>query len=152
MSTQRKTRKPHLYKGLPLIDAPLGSDIVLEVTKADVSGARRNDPGHCAAANAAKRLFHTDVEVHLSRTYVKTKDKKSWIRYQTPQAIGREIVAFDRASQFEPGTYRLTATTPTQRLGQYKGPSTRKNGGARNRPRHITANVRESAKPTKGRS
>jgi hypothetical protein len=142
-------RKPHLYKGLPLIDAPLGISVELEIVKSDVTGARRNDPALCAAARAAQRHFKTDVEVHLSRTYVKTKDKKAWIRYRTPEAISREIVSFDRSSQFEPGSYMLKAAPASDRLGQHKGASTPKTGAKKRRAMHFTANVRESAKATR---
>jgi hypothetical protein len=135
------------YKGLPLIDANLGEHLEIEVTKQDVNRSRKNDPSGCAAAVAYKRIYQTDVEVHLSRTYVKSKDGKAWIRFKTPASISREIVSFDRSAHFEPGTYALCAPSKAEQLGQFKGKSTAKTGAKKSPPRHMTVNVRENAKP-----
>src|SRR6266852_4227109 len=108
-----KKRKISTYKGLPLVDAT--KDLEICVTKHDINKSSKNDPTNCAAANAAKRILHTDVEVHISRTYIK-KNKK-WIRFNTPHSVGREITSFDRGAAFEPGTYILKVVPKSNRLG-----------------------------------
>lgn len=131
------------YKGLPLIDAT--KDLEICVTKSDVSRSRKNDPSNCAAANSLKRVLETEVEVHISRTYV--KEGKKWVRYITPQSVQREITSFDRGSSFEPGEYNLKAPSKACRLGSSRSTGERTGEGTSNKPKyHITANIRESAK------
>jgi len=144
--TSKKTHKDaRTYKGLPLVDA--SKDLEICVTKNDVSTARKNDPSKCAAANAIRREMKTEVEVHISRTYVKDNKKKVWVRFLTPNSVGREITSFDRAAIFEPGTYNLKAPSPGQRLGIHRGKSTNTGKGLkRSVKQHITANIRESAR------
>ena len=144
----KKHKKPSTYKGLPLIDAD--DDLNIEVFKSDVAKSKRSDPGNCAAAVASKRILKTEVEVHLSRTYVKDPNKKAWIRFITPESVGREITSFDRSSIFEPGKYVLKAPGPGQRLGQYpkrRGIDT--GTGRKKMKQHMTVNVRESARTTR---
>ncbi len=143
---KHRTAASSLYKGLPLIDAD--KDLEIEVLKSDVTKSRRNDPGNCAAAIASKRMLKTDVEVHISRTYVKSPDGKAWIRFLTPEAIGREITSFDRSSVFEPGEYVLKAPGRSCRLD---APYPKRRGidtgtGRKKIKRHITVNIRESAR------
>ena len=147
----KKHRKnAQMYKGLPLVDAD--EDMEICVTKADVTSARKKDAGGCAAANAIRREQKTDVEVHISRTYVKDPSRKRWIRFITPQSVSREITSFDRAAIFEPGTYNLKAPGASSRLGV----STGRGGHTRTpnpkkpiRVHHHTVNIRESAKKAK---
>jgi hypothetical protein len=141
-----KKKTISMYKGLPMIDA--SDDLEIEVLKSDVAKSRKNDPEKCAAAVALNRVTKTDVEVHISRTYV--KDKNRWIRFLTPESISREITSFDRSSVFEPGKYILKAPGPGQKLGNYKGKSFMgENKEKRRNPHHMTVNIRESAKKTK---
>ena len=143
---QRKLRKPSLYEGLPVVDAPLGKRLAFTVTKDITKKARSNDPGKCAAAIAASQEYQTEVRVHLTRTYVKAPDKKQWICYLTPESISREIVSFDRGHHFEPGVYEVRAADPGNRLGVNRGKSVHPRSGKQRRgPHHITANVRRSA-------
>jgi hypothetical protein len=135
------TRKPRLYNGLPVVDAPKDTGIAMTVTPADVKGSKKGDPANCAAAIAGKRELQTEVHVFLSRAYV--KEKKHWVRYLTPESVSREIVSFDRGSAFTPGDYQFRAPRESERLGQYKGKFTRKTGTTGRRPHHVTANVRE---------
>ena len=140
-----KDKKIRMYKGLPLVDAD--EDMGICVTKMDVSTARKQDPANCAAANAIRREYKTtDVEVHLTRTYMLDTKKKQWVRFMTPENVSREIIAFDRAASFEPGNYVLKAPTPSERLGQRKvtGPHTTTTGKKKYTP-HRTVNVRASA-------
>lgn len=143
MSRRKKNQKVSMYKGLPLIDAT--SDLEIEIKKGDISTARKKDPANCAAANAAKRILKTEVEVHISRIYVK-KNKK-WVRYKTPERISREITSFDRGSIFEPGDYTFKAPNPSCRLGVRQSSSDSKSlSTARKIPRRATMNIREHAK------
>jgi hypothetical protein len=139
-----KKRKSSMYKGLPLIDAD--RDIHICITKNDISKSRKNDPANCAAANAVKRELKTDVEVHISRTYVKRGNQ--WVRFNTPSAIGREITAFDRGASFEPGDYVLKSVPNSNRLGvkQHGNKHTETGEGRKRRLHHVTANIRESAR------
>ena len=136
-----KKRKVSMYKGLPLVDAD--HDLEIEIKKGDISNARRKDPANCAAANAAKRILKTDVEVHISKIYVK-KNKK-WVRYETPARMSREIVSFDRANIFEPGDYTFKAPSKTHRLGIQQGSHRKGNGNTKRQTHRVTMNIRESA-------
>ena len=135
----KKTRKPRLLEGLPVIDAK--EPLTITVLDKDIKTARKSDPSNCAAANAGKRELHKDVRVFLTRTYI--KEKKHWVRYITSEAASREIIAFDRGSAFCPGEYKLNPVPESQKIGIYRGIKTSEKGRIRNRPRHVTANVRE---------
>lgn len=136
----KKHRPLRLLEGLPVVDGT--KDIVFSVTKTDVSGAVKKNPAKCAAANAGRRELKTDVRVFLTRTYVKGKDR--WERYITPESASREIVAFDRGSEFEPGEYVLKAPTATQRLGHHVGGvSIKTHAGKAKHAHHTTAMIRE---------
>lgn len=141
---KKKDKRRIMFEGLPVVDA--AQDATVTITKADVANSKRKNPGACAAALAGERRFHKPVKVFLSRMYV--KDNKQWVRFVTPGNIAREIVSFDRTPSggFEPGEYTFKAPSPGQRLGTYihRRPKEEK---TRNRaPRHVTANVRVSAK------
>lgn len=137
-----KKRKISMYKGLPLIDAT--SDLEIEVKKGDISIARKKDPANCAAANATKRILKTEVEVHISRIYVK-KNKK-WVRYMTPNSISREITSFDRGAAFEVGEHTLKAPSNSARLGVKQGAHKKGNNTTKRRAHRVTMNIRETAK------
>lgn len=78
----------------------------VEVTEADNKQGNRGDAMNCAMARAVCREFGADVAViGMSYSYVIKGDTA--IRYKTPVSLSREIVAFDRARKFEPGTYGL---------------------------------------------
>ena len=82
-------------------------------------------------------------KVYLTRTYVKVG--KVWARFITPESISREITAFDRGAQFEPGEYKLNPPPKTMRLDYKKkptGPKKTRNGKS-TKPRHVTASVRQ---------
>lgn len=140
--SSKRRRVAPTYKGLPLVDA--SGDMEICVTKQDVSMSKKNDPANCAAANAIKRTIKTEAEVHISRVYVKHKNR--WVRFMTPESVSREITSFDRSAIFEPGTYVLKAPTKSNRLGAHTrnydtGPHTTTKRPAR----HHTVNIRESA-------
>jgi hypothetical protein len=142
---KKKQRKQTLYKGWPLVDA--SEDLEIEVTKSDVLSSKKGDPHNCAAAVATKRQLKAEVEVHISRTYVKDNKHKRYIRFLTPESIRREITSFDRSAIFEPGEYVLKAASPGQKLGVYRGRSTQKNSNYKRRGAvHHTVNIRETAR------
>lgn len=135
-----------LIDGLPVVDAPSRAAITFTVNKADVKGSDKMNPRKCAAALALSREYHTEAIVHISRTYIKSEDKKSWIRYATPETIAREITSFDRGHSFEPGEYHVVPMAPAERLGAYKhqsGHSGKKDKTTRKRPNHKTVSIRE---------
>jgi len=127
------------FNGLPVKDAT--KNLEIEIEKVDAVGSRKKDPHNCAAARAIKREYKCkDVAVFSSKTYVLENDH--YVRYITPESITREIVAFDRGSEFEPGSYKLRKPGPTEKLGSPRTPSNKKKGsGVRNRI-HVTANIR----------
>jgi hypothetical protein len=147
---------------IPVHDAK--KPVVLTINQVDCDKGKTKDPGSCAAARASIRQFHAfDARVHISITYVGVKDKrtgkKHYIRYTTPGALSREIVAFDRGAAFMPGHYVLQVPTSTQRLGAQRtsGPSGPKKCVKIAQRRHYTENVRarragQTAKGSKGRS
>lgn len=133
-----------LFEGLPVVDA--AENVALVITKDDVNNSKQKDPGNCAAAMAGRREFKTDVRVFLTRTFVKDPQHKRWIRFATPDAITREIVAFDRGAAFDPGEYELKAPTAAMRRGYKQTGGKATGNGKKMRKRHITGNVRVNAK------
>ncbi len=127
--------------GKPVIDAKRPARI--RINTRDVKRGAVKDPGSCAAALACMREFHcTDARVHLGRTYVKMGDH--WRRYQTPQSLRAEIVAFDRGGKFAPGEYTLakpSKKTSGRRQGSDK--DTRKGKYKWRAPYHVTIGVRQ---------
>jgi hypothetical protein len=137
----KKDRRIRMFEGLPVVDAAQNVDIT--ITAADVRNSKKKNPGACAAAVATERKFHRPVKVFLSRMYV--KDKNQWVRFITPGNIAREIISFDRGSEFEPGEYHFRAPTVGQRLGSH-GSSQSKGTHKTRKPQHVVGNVRISAK------
>lgn len=138
--TKKQKVKIRKYEGLPVVDAD--KSLLINITSADVKAARKFDPANCAAAMACKRVYKREVRIFRSRAYI--KEKNHWVRYMVPQAVSREIISFDRGSQFEPGEYKVNPPSPTNQLGRYH---TGKIGGPHNekpkKPIHKTAHVRE---------
>lgn len=86
----------------------------LNITKNDVKLGATKDAASCAAARALCRLPEVEqARVHLGRTYLKMGEQ--WVRFQTPDALRSEIIAFDRGGQFAPGEYTLMKIQPSQR-------------------------------------
>lgn len=140
---KRKTRK---FEGLPVIDAT--SDVTLVVNSKDIKNSYKKNPADCAAAIAGRREFKRETRVFLSRMYVKNKQKNCWVRYITPNNAAREIISFDRGSEFIPGEYKFKRPSPQQKLGINRGKSysSGKNSPSKKRSYTMTANVREKAK------
>ncbi len=136
--------------GQEVVNAATG--LRLTVTSADIAKGAPKNPNACALALAAVRQIKgaTAARVHLSCIYVNVH--RQWKRWRTPEYATRDIVAFDRGGRFVPGEYDLLpipVSQLTRRVAQIR------NGGvpvsaarrrpAKPRPRHHTADVRESA-------
>jgi len=90
--------------------------IFIMITPRDIELAIKDDPRRCAVAMACQRQVKAEeVRVHKTKAYVRKGNR--WVRYIVPEAVYRELVAFDRGATFEPGTYVLRAPTPSERLG-----------------------------------
>lgn len=134
-----KKRKTRLFEGLPVVDAT--RKLRLEITGGDIEISKKANPAQCAAARAITRQFKTEARVFMTKTYVKQKNR--WVRFETPNSIGREITAFDRGANFEAGEYTIIPVSPAARLGTHR----KKNKNGKNhkhvtRKYHVTANVR----------
>lgn len=137
-----RTKSVRTIEGLPVVDAD--EDIIFEVTKRDVENSKKKDPANCAAAKAGKRILKTDVKVFLSRMYI--KENKHWIRYLTPPSVSREIISFDRGSEFSPGEYVFKAASSQQRLGVSRRGGKATGIGKKKQVHHFTHNIRISAR------
>jgi hypothetical protein len=126
----------------------------ISISQRDCDRGQTKDPGACAAARALLREVPNakQARVHLGRTYVLIDDggKKVWERYQTPQSLRAEIIAFDRGGEFAPGEYTIPPLPPSVRakFGKRQGtPHATDNIGSKKRKRiarpiHVTENVR----------
>lgn len=122
-------------------------DSTIEVTKRDTTSATVRNHKACAMAVACKRKLDLDgVIMSVSSAYL-VKDNVA-TRYLVPQAVAREITAFDRNAVFEPGEYVLKAATETQKLngvrGEYPQKSGKANGNLAKRFYHKTEGIRAS--------
>src|SRR5438094_2793537 len=77
-------------------------NIRIEVTKGDASSKAVKQHDACAFAVACKRTLHLDGTI-ISRTiaYLIKGDKA--VRYKLPSSVEKEIVSFDRGSEFAIG-------------------------------------------------
>lgn len=126
------------------------TSILVSVTKRDVSGARRKDPGSCALAKACIRDQKADgALINLSYSYIIRGNVAT--RYKTSVTVGREITSFDRHSDFATGTnYRLSRVAKGSRLGSRSSRSGPHNPRAKRKappvavhqPTHNTVRVR----------
>jgi len=119
--------------------------IDIEVTKEDALGANNKSPSTCALAKALCRTFDGAI-VSVSRAYL-IKGKVA-TRYMVPDSISRELVSFDRHSDFAPGEYTLHAPGTRERLGVRRYPPAKKRYKRKNYPNskarlHRTTGIRE---------
>ena len=128
-----------------IVDA--NKSVEVSVTPDDCLLALKMDPRNCAMALAAKRELKADaVVVGLSTSYLIHGTEA--IRYKTPESVAREIVSFDRHSDFDPGNYYLRPYPPAQRLGVPHRRHGHKGGKKKSATRvvHHVARVRTSIK------
>lgn len=127
--------------GKTVVDAT--KPITIHITKRDTTEGANKNPSACAAALAAKRLPQcVNARVHIGRVYVETP--KKWVRYNTPDALRTEIIAFDRGGTFAPGDYRLQV--PDKRTKDRSVRATQYEGGnkynAKKRRKALVAKVK----------
>ncbi len=120
------------------------NDLEIEVLERDIRAAAKKNHTECAMAVACKRAEHADgVIISVNTAYVIKGNEAT--RFKVPQSIAREVVSFDRGSQFGPGDYALKSPRKSQRLGarQERSPSTatRPLKTKRRKP-HVTEGVR----------
>lgn len=119
--------------------------VEVHVKDSDCDKAEPLNPAECALAKATKREFKADaVVIGLSSSYI-IKGTKA-IRFDTPQAVQREIVSFDRHQDFAPGSYKLVPKAPASRLGAQREYNRKKKTGGNHKPTrkiHKTIKVRE---------
>ncbi len=89
----------------------------IHVTTGDSQTARKMEGDACAMARAVCRQTKADgALIGMAYSYIITGSKA--VRFQTSNAIAREITSFDRHEDFQPGEYRLSAVSPCQLLGK----------------------------------
>jgi hypothetical protein len=111
--------------GIPVVDAT--KKLKVTISPQNVKRGDNKNPNGCAAARAFCEMEGVvAAKVHITRTYLKYKDKKTkkeqWVRFQTPDAVRGEIIGFDRGGTFEPGEYQFP---PIQSSLQFKNYSKR---------------------------
>lgn len=141
----KKQRKSRLIEGLPVVDAK--KDLKIQITLLDVKNSKKSDPANCAAAVACKRQTHKEVRVYLTKTYIKIGNH--WTRFHTPERISREIIAFDRGSNFVPGIYEIKAPVGMERLGCRTKISKIHTQNKKLQVHHMTKEVRSYREQTK---
>jgi hypothetical protein len=105
--------------GYPVVDATEAVEI--EIKSLDISRGEAQQPAFCAIARAAKRGFEIlEARVHLSRTYLRTRDGE-WLRYLTPPNARTQIILFDKTGNFEPGTYHFSKPTTPKKEKRKRG-------------------------------
>ncbi len=118
--------------------------MVVHVTAYDVQEGAKKNSNACAAARAIMRESGCDLaKVHANRTYIKRGTK--WYRYQTPNSLNKEIVAFDRGGSFEPGEYTLIPLKTSQQTGARAARANyvaRKKYKKTGRKNHVTTGIR----------
>lgn len=121
-------------------------DIVVVVTKTDANASLKNHKD-CVMAKACKRLSGVDGAVISVSTAFIIKGDTAY-RYRVPQAITREIVAFDRGASFTPGEYELKAPGEWHKTGKQQGTTrnqaTHRKTGRNSGTRHYTKGIRTS--------
>ena len=133
-----------IRRAFPQVTSVVDADgsVEVHVGKKDCDTAEPLNSRECALARAAKREFKVDAAVIGISTSYLIKGTKA-IRFNTPPSVAREIVSFDRHSDFQPGTYKLHPKPPTMRLGHRPGGKKKpgKKHGAK-RTHHHTAKIR----------
>jgi hypothetical protein len=116
--------------------------VKIHVSARDCKSGEAMNPSECALAKAIKREFKADAAiVGLGASYIIKGNKAT--RFHTPERIRREIVSFDRHSDFAEGDYVLTRKSPSVRLGMNYHPK-RYND---KRKRHDRATVKHITSP-----
>jgi len=115
--------------------------IDIEVLKRDINSSAVRNHKACAFAQACKRTKQIDGAIIALKVAYLIKDNAA-VRYSIPESLSREIVAFDRNGNFEPGRYALES--PRRKLGDPSatGSDNRTKPGRKVRYRHTTQAIR----------
>lgn len=122
-------------------DSKIG--LTVAVSAKDGKYSVPGDPSKCALARACRRTRTVDgAIIGLSYSYIVHGTKA--MRFKTSEGVSREIVSFDRHSDFAAGSYRLSPISKSNRLGVARGESTHpRNNVSLPRPTiHRTVRVR----------
>ncbi|MBO0887472.1 hypothetical protein J2P12_00065 [Candidatus Bathyarchaeota archaeon] len=100
-------------------------------------------------AVACKRAYHADGVI-LARSIAYLIKGKIAVRFQVPEAVSREIVAFDRGGVFSPGQYHLQRPSPSMTMAfKAKNSREKRNPGGHKRKnedkvkyKHMTTGIR----------
>lgn len=132
----------HLYHPEVTSVRDAKKNVSINVTAEDCKQGNAKSPSACAMAKAFCRTYDGAI-ISIGSAYL-IKGKKA-LRYKTPHSVSREIVSFDRNTNFSPGMYHLAAPAKSMRLGaanhKHYGSGTR--GGKKVKERqHYTTDVR----------
>lgn len=139
----------------PIVDAT--EPMVLEVKAIDVIRASEKNSKCCAFARAAEREASVEAAFFFrTKAYLEFEDKI--VRYALPMSVQKEIVAFDRHKEMDPGTYQLSPPSPKNTLKAYKKknakradkghhPLVRGASGTKVRVIHRTEGIRDQFEP-----
>lgn len=111
MSTYITKRASDL--GIKVVDAT--EPLQVNVKQADIDKAQQKNSKCCAFVRACEREMPIEAAFFFRSTaYLEYPDKI--VRYKLPPSVEREIVAFDRSKDMEPGVYQLSAVCRKQTL------------------------------------
>jgi hypothetical protein len=118
-------------------------NLSITVIAADCKSNGRKSPSACAMAKACTRQFDGAI-ISIATAYI-IKGNKA-IRYKVPNTVSREILAFDRNTNFEPGVYHLASPPKSQSLTRgahaHRSKKPVKKNGVVREARHHTTDVR----------
>ena len=119
--------------------------VTINITPRDVANGDNKNPSSCAAARAAKHSIEECISarVHIGRVYIE-QDKK-WVRYNTPDALKQEIIAFDRGGTFQPGEYILRPVSEGETAegrARKRGDKNRDRSSHTRNPRKLIAKIK----------
>lgn len=129
--------------GKRVVDAT--KPVTIKITPRDIADGNNKNPSSCAAAKAAKHSIEECISarVHIGRVYIE-QDKK-WVRYNTPDSLKQEIIAFDRGGSFAPGEYTLrpiSAAETTEGRARKRGETNRDRPSHTRNPRKLIAKIK----------
>lgn len=131
-------------KGLPIVDSK--RDVVLEIAAKHIKRAKPMDPTGCAAAICCTDTHVGVVKATINKAIAYLEYSDKILRFTVPNALSREIIAFDRSAPFAEGRYCLKAPNKASRLGRKQPgkPRTTEDGsrGPLRQQRHVTVMVR----------
>lgn len=127
----------------PIRDAT--EPLTIEITRDDMRDAVRNDNRKCVYAKACERRFGRDLlGVEVNKTVLRLEFADEIVRYRTRESVVRELVAFDRGGECEPGIYEFAVPTKRRRGKKAKRPNTRPNRPEKATLVHVTGLMRRN--------